>query len=257
MSSRRPRDLSIPAEAQVASGREQALSIPRLVEAAARDDIGTGRSHNEDRAGVFPEIGLGVVADGMGGQHSGDVAAEITISTLEKCLRRPNDRRVCGPSWDWDLHWLVQAIRVASVRIAARSYSQGETPTPYGSGLGATVAAADDGYDDGYGGCYECPTPPPTTYPESPPPTTSPESPPPSTPPPPSTTPDPHYGVSYPVPSVPPGTPNQPPSPASPPTLARTGSDTGVLVGIGAGAVVLGGGLVVLARRRRLAAVPA
>jgi LPXTG-motif cell wall-anchored protein len=39
--------------------------------------------------------------------------------------------------------------------------------------------------------------------------------------------------------------------------LARTGSDNGTLVGIGLGAVAVGAGLVVFARKRRLAAVPA
>jgi serine/threonine protein phosphatase PrpC len=119
----------------------QKSAIPTVAEAAARDDIGTDRNHNEDRAGVFPEIGLAVVADGMGGQHTGDVAAEIAVSTLEKCLRQTNYYRVCGPSWE--AHWLVQAIRLASVRIAARSYSYSwENPTLNHRSLGAAVAAA-------------------------------------------------------------------------------------------------------------------
>jgi LPXTG-motif cell wall-anchored protein len=90
---------------------------------------------------------------------------------------------------------------------------------------GATSAAA-----DGYGDCSGCP---PTHTPPAP-----------------------HYGPTYPVPSVPPqappGTPTNPP-----PTLPRTGSNTGTLLGIGAGAVLVGGGLVVAARKRRLAVVPA
>jgi LPXTG-motif cell wall-anchored protein len=100
---------------------------------------------------------------------------------------------------------------------------------------GATAASA-----DGYGDCSGCP--PTSTPPTSTPPVHTP--------------PAPHYGPTYPVPSVPPqappGTPTNPP-----PTLPRTGSDTGMLLGIGAGAVLVGGGLVVLARKRRLAVVPA
>ncbi|HYF45858.1 MAG TPA: LPXTG cell wall anchor domain-containing protein [Acidimicrobiales bacterium] len=65
------------------------------------------------------------------------------------------------------------------------------------------------------------------------------------------------YGPTYPVPSVPPQAPPGTPEEA-PPTLARTGSDSDVLVGAGVGAVVVGGGLVLLARQRRqrLAVVP-
>ena len=64
------------------------------------------------------------------------------------------------------------------------------------------------------------------------------------------------YGTTYPVPSVPPGTPDEPP-PSPPPVLARTGSSSAPMIGVGLGAVAVGGGLVVFARRRRLATVPA
>jgi protein phosphatase len=129
-------------EQRVSKAFLQKSAIPKIVEAAARSDTGTERPHNEDCAGVFPEIGLGVVADGMGGQSTGDVAAELTVSTLAKCLGQQNYGRVCGPTWE--SHWLVKAILVASVRIAARSYSKyGEdTPTLNCIGLGASVAAA-------------------------------------------------------------------------------------------------------------------
>jgi LPXTG-motif cell wall-anchored protein len=108
---------------------------------------------------------------------------------------------------------------------------------------GATAAAA-GGYGSDGSDCSECPTPPPSTTPPSP------------TTPPAVTTPT-HHAPTYPVPSVPPGTPHTPPS--SPPpsvSLPRTGSNTGTLAGLGAGALAVGGGLVVLARRRRLAVLP-
>jgi LPXTG-motif cell wall-anchored protein len=107
---------------------------------------------------------------------------------------------------------------------------------------GATSASA-GGYGSDGDDCSGCPTPPPSTVPHHNPPT-------------PTVPTSPHYGPSYPVPSVPPGTPNQPP-PSSPPVLARTGSTTAPLVGIGLGAVAVGGGLVVFARKRRLVTVPA
>ena len=67
---------------------------------------------------------------------------------------------------------------------------------------------------------------------------------------------DSHYGSTYPVPEGPPATPNDS---AAPPVLARTGSDSGAIVAVGLGAVAVGGGLVLLARRRsgRAALTPA
>jgi LPXTG-motif cell wall-anchored protein len=108
---------------------------------------------------------------------------------------------------------------------------------------GASMASA-DGYGSDGSDCHDCPTPPPTTTPA--PPTSVTPNPP-----------APHYGPSYPVPTPPPGTPHTPGTPPSPPVLARTGSNTGTLVGIGAAAVAVGGGLVLVARRRRHALVSA
>lgn len=62
------------------------------------------------------------------------------------------------------------------------------------------------------------------------------------------------YGSTYPTPEGPPATPTES---DSPPVLARTGSDSGMLVAGAVGALVVGGGLVVLAKRRRGALTPA
>ncbi len=58
---------------------------------------------------------------------------------------------------------------------------------------------------------------------------------------------DSHYGSTYPVPDAPPAASDDS---AAPPVLPRTGSDSGMLVAVGLGAVAVGGGLVVMARRR-------
>ncbi|MBI4006654.1 MAG: serine/threonine-protein phosphatase, partial [Gammaproteobacteria bacterium] len=47
-------------------------------------NVGKVRKHNEDSLLVRPEIGLWVVADGMGGHAAGDVASQMIVSTLKK-----------------------------------------------------------------------------------------------------------------------------------------------------------------------------
>ncbi len=47
---------------------------------------GKVRKHNEDSLGVFPEQGLYVVADGMGGRAGGDVASQIAVDTVGRVM---------------------------------------------------------------------------------------------------------------------------------------------------------------------------
>jgi len=47
-------------------------------------DVGRVRKHNEDSLLERPEIGLWVVADGMGGHAKGDVASQMIVSSMKK-----------------------------------------------------------------------------------------------------------------------------------------------------------------------------
>ena len=49
---------------------------------AALSDRGRVRQQNEDSVGAFPEFGLWVIADGMGGHAAGDVASRIIVEEL-------------------------------------------------------------------------------------------------------------------------------------------------------------------------------
>ena len=51
---------------------------------AARTDVGKKREHNEDCYCVSQVLGLYVVADGMGGHASGEVASDIAVTTIEQ-----------------------------------------------------------------------------------------------------------------------------------------------------------------------------
>lgn len=51
---------------------------------AALTDVGKRRSNNEDSYGVYPEIGVFCVADGMGGGDDGEVASSATVKAIEQ-----------------------------------------------------------------------------------------------------------------------------------------------------------------------------
>lgn len=60
---------------------------------------GKRRASNEDAYSVRPDLGLFVVADGMGGHVAGEIASHTAVDTIEKSVaageRRPEDSRRC------------------------------------------------------------------------------------------------------------------------------------------------------------------
>lgn len=54
------------------------------IEAHGMTDVGEKRQYNEDHFGCFPELGLFLVADGMGGHSSGDRASKLVVAAARR-----------------------------------------------------------------------------------------------------------------------------------------------------------------------------
>jgi len=89
---------------------------------AVRTDVGRVREHNEDCYCVNEALGLYVVADGMGGHASGEVASSIAVATIEQQIKQ-------GSS-------LAEAIEVAHLAIV-----YGVKTGAGKAGMGTTVVA--------------------------------------------------------------------------------------------------------------------
>ena len=62
--------------------------MPPHLQIVIRTDPGRVRALNEDRLAADPELGLAILADGMGGQAAGSHAAELAVATVQAEVTR-------------------------------------------------------------------------------------------------------------------------------------------------------------------------
>jgi protein phosphatase len=64
------------------------MDLTDIVELASNSDVGRKRESNEDSSAILPDLGLMVIADGMGGYKAGEVASAIAVSSIVSHLKR-------------------------------------------------------------------------------------------------------------------------------------------------------------------------
>jgi len=68
------------------------MSLAGKINIAEISDVGMVRDHNEDAIGSDSNIGLMVLADGMGGYNAGEVASGIAVQTITELATEGADR---------------------------------------------------------------------------------------------------------------------------------------------------------------------
>jgi protein phosphatase len=101
-----------------------------MLEAQGATDPGCVRQNNEDYFLVKPEIGLYLVADGMGGALAGEKASRIAADTLAEVVGN-------GETRDADL--LIEAFHEANRRVRALAAADSSM-----EGMGTTLVAVLD-----------------------------------------------------------------------------------------------------------------
>ncbi|MGB6451074.1 MAG: Stp1/IreP family PP2C-type Ser/Thr phosphatase [Steroidobacteraceae bacterium] len=105
-------------------------------------DNGKVREHNEDTIAVDHEIGLLVVADGMGGYNAGEVASGIAVKTIVNLVQESVERedlRVNDPGTGMSRSSII--LRDAIHRANKIIYQTARTQ-PQCEGMGTTVVSA-------------------------------------------------------------------------------------------------------------------
>jgi len=104
-------------------------------------DTGRVRDHNEDAIGCVQDIGLWVLADGMGGYNAGEVASGIAVKTIldlvtEACKREDRAAIETGTGYMRQTISLRDAVHRANKIINQTAKSQ-----PQCEGMGTTLVA--------------------------------------------------------------------------------------------------------------------
>jgi PPM family protein phosphatase len=100
------------------------------------------RTHNEDNFSIIEESGLYIVADGMGGHASGEVASKMAVDSLKEFFAATaNDPERTWPykmdrSKGYEENRLITGIKLANLRI----YESAQRD-PRQRGMGTTIVA--------------------------------------------------------------------------------------------------------------------
>ena len=109
---------------------------------AAKTDVGMKRTHNEDYFSLIEDEQLFIVADGMGGHASGEVASKMSAETISDFYRRTREDE--DATWPFKMdrslsyieNRLVCSIKLANLRI----YETSMRDIRY-KGMGTTIVS--------------------------------------------------------------------------------------------------------------------
>jgi len=114
-----------------------------MIRAVGASDKGCVRQNNEDRILLNEQLGLFLVADGMGGHSHGERAAELAIATIEHYVVSSCDRADVTWPFGYNFQISLDSNRLATaVQLANGQVWRCSQQAPEFAGMGTTVAAA-------------------------------------------------------------------------------------------------------------------
>src|SRR6187431_3277746 len=117
-------------------------TLATALEIATATDPGMVRSHNEDSIAADLEIGLAVLADGMGGYNAGEVASGIAVAMLTTELKQALEGKQPHALIDGAEEPLAaRLIKDNSAKANAAIYQTAQSQPQY-AGMGTTLVAA-------------------------------------------------------------------------------------------------------------------
>src|SRR6188768_3556507 len=118
------------------------MSLKGKLTFVGQTDTGRVREHNEDTIASDVDIGLFVLADGMGGYNAGEVASGIAVKTITNLVREAYvGQELDGSDKASGLHRPSIILRDAIARANKIIHQTSKSQTQC-EGMGTTVVAA-------------------------------------------------------------------------------------------------------------------
>src|SRR3989339_2277445 len=118
--------------------------MKEIITAYGKTDQGLIRKNNEDNFSVSEDINLFLVADGMGGHASGQVASKMAVDIVKEQMEHgfKNNKiedyfASMGPTKSKYANYLVNCLKIANNAIFEASQNY-----PQNSGMGTTIVAS-------------------------------------------------------------------------------------------------------------------
>jgi len=107
---------------------------------AGRTHVGMKRMHNEDSLRLYREENLFIVADGMGGHASGEVASQMSVETLAEFFRSTSEDDEITWPYKMDKGKKYEENRVITgVKLSNRRIHEAATRDSKSKGMGTTI----------------------------------------------------------------------------------------------------------------------
>ncbi|WP_437785845.1 PP2C family protein-serine/threonine phosphatase [Sorangium sp. So ce1097] len=115
------------------------MTPPLRIEAAGDSHVGRQREHNEDSFAVDLDLGLFIVADGIGGAAGGEIASRMAVDIVQSCCK-DTEGEITQPTGYDELALPLETRLVSSIwRANERIFDVGQRD-PRFYGMGTTFA---------------------------------------------------------------------------------------------------------------------
>jgi protein phosphatase len=112
-----------------------------MIEMVGLTDPGRVRAENEDAIGLVPEMGLAILADGMGGHRAGEVASRIAVEVIRDYLAAAAARRAASGAAGAAAAVEEGRLLCESIREANAAIYRTARERPECAGMGTTIVA--------------------------------------------------------------------------------------------------------------------